>query len=61
MEYKKDADDFEKQVEKLKKQLQTYISDKNRCVNLENENEALKTEMRHLSCVAEDWEAKFDT
>ena len=41
--------------------MQTYISDKNRCVNLENENEALKTEMRHLSCVAEDWEAKFDT
>ena len=65
IENKKDADKFEIQVEKLQKDLQKEkakgVNNSQRVVALENDNEVLQNEARHLGYIIEDLELKFDT
>lgn len=64
-EYKRDADKFELQLEKLQKELQKTVDkglgNQKRVVSLEIENEELQNEARHLGYIINDLELKFDT
>lgn len=64
-EYKRDADKFEVQLEKLQQELQKQVDkgsgNQKRVVSLEIENEELQNETRHMAFLYNDLELKFDT